>query len=82
MNSPKLTGGEAISAALQKHGVSTLFGLPGVQLDHLFNALHGAQDWLRVINARHEQGVAYMALGYAQATGKPGVYAVVPGPGF
>jgi acetolactate synthase-1/2/3 large subunit len=33
---------------------------------------------LRVINARHEQGVAYMALGFAQATGQPGVYACVP----
>lgn len=77
-----MTGGEAAVAALRAHGVDTLFGLPGVQLDHLFNALHGATDWLRVINARHEQGVAYMALGYAQATGRTGVYACVPGPGF
>ncbi len=77
-----MTGGDAAVAALRANGVTTLFGLPGVQLDHLFNALHGAQDWLTIINARHEQGVAYMALGYAQATGKPGVYACVPGPGF
>ena len=77
-----MTGGEAVVAALRAHGVSTLFGLPGIQLDGLFNALHGAQDWLRVINARHEQGVAYMALGYAAATGRPGVFAVVPGPGL
>ncbi len=77
-----MTGGEAVVAALRAHGVTTLFGLPGLQLDGLFNALHGAQDWLRVVNARHEQGVAYMALGYAAATGRPGVFAVVPGPGF
>jgi acetolactate synthase-1/2/3 large subunit len=77
-----MTGGEAVVAALRKHGVTTLFGLPGVQLDHLFNALHGTKDWLRIINARHEQGVAYMALGYAQAAGRPGVYTCVPGPGF
>jgi len=77
-----MTGGEAMVAALRAHGVTTLFGLPGVQLDGLFNALHGAQDWLRVVNARHEQGVAYMALGYAAATGRPGVFAVVPGPGL
>jgi acetolactate synthase-1/2/3 large subunit len=62
--------------------VSTLFGLPGIQLDPLFNAFHDARSRLRVINARHEQGVAYMALGFAQATGQPGVYASVPGPGF
>jgi acetolactate synthase-1/2/3 large subunit len=77
-----MTGGEAVVAALRTHEVTTLFGLPGIQLDGLFNALYGARDWLRVVNARHEQGVAYMALGYAQATGRPGVYAVVPGPGF
>lgn len=77
-----MTGGEAVVAALRHHGIDTLFGLPGVQLDHLFNALHPARNELRIINARHEQGVAYMALGYAQATGRIGVYACVPGPGF
>lgn len=77
-----MTGGEAVVAALKANGVTTLYGLPGIQLDHLFNALHAATDWLQVINARHEQGVAYMALGHAQSTGQPGVYACVPGPGF
>jgi acetolactate synthase-1/2/3 large subunit len=77
-----MTGGEAVVAALRAHGVTTLFGLPGLQLDGLFNALHGARHWLRVVHARHEQGVAYMALGYAAATGRTGVFAVVPGPGF
>lgn len=79
---PPMTGAEALVDVLVNHGVSTLFGLPGVQLDPLFNAFHDARSRLRVINARHEQGVAYMALGFAQATGRPGVYACVPGPGF
>ncbi|MBV8564880.1 MAG: hypothetical protein JO273_05430 [Methylobacteriaceae bacterium] len=77
-----MSGAEAAVAALQVHGIDTVFGLPGFQLDQLFCALHDRKDRLRVINARHEQGVAYMALGYAQATGRAGVYAVVPGPGF
>ncbi len=77
-----MTGGEAVVASLKANGVTTLYGLPGIQLDHLFNALYAATDWLQVINARHEQGVAYMALGHAQSTGEPGVYACVPGPGF
>ena len=34
-----------------------------------------------MINARHEQTTAYMALGYAQSTGKPSAFTVVPGPG-
>lgn len=82
MKNIQITGGEAVVASLKANGVTTLYGLPGIQLDHLFNALHAAGDWLRVINARHEQGVAYMALGHAQSTGRPGVYACVPGPGF
>ncbi len=80
--SPPMTGADAVVDVLLKREVSTLFGLPGIQLDPLFNAFHDARSRLRVLNARHEQGVAYMALGFAQATGKPGVYACVPGPGF
>jgi acetolactate synthase-1/2/3 large subunit len=76
------TGGEALVDALLANGIDTIFGLPGVQLDPFFAALFDSQDRLRVINARHEQGVAYMAYGYAQSTGKTGVYSVVPGPGM
>ncbi len=76
------TGGEAIVQSLIHHGVDTLFALPGVQNDYLFNALYDAGDKIRVIHTRHEQGAAYMALGYALSTGKPGVYSVVPGPGL
>ena len=78
----KMTGGEAIVKSLINEGVGTVFGLPGIQLDPMFNALHESSNEIAVINARHEQGVAYMAFGYAQSTGKPGVYAVVPGPGI
>ena len=76
------TGGEALVQALLSHGIDTLFGLPGVQNDHFYNAVYDAGDQIRSIHTRHEQGAAYMALGYALASGKTGVYAVVPGPGF
>lgn len=78
----KMTTGEAAVAALIQNGIDTMFCLPGVQNDYLFDAMHGAQNRLRVIHTRHEQGAAYMATGAAMATGKPAVYAVVPGPGF
>ena len=77
----KKTGGEAVVEALIKHGVHTLFGLPGIQNDWLYNALYDARDKIKVIHTRHEQGAAYMALGYALATGEPMVFNVVPGPG-
>lgn len=78
----ELTGGEAIVQALLAHGVDTLFGLPGVQNDWLYNALYDQQDKIRVIHTRHEQGAGYMALGYALARGDVGVCSVVPGPGL
>lgn len=78
----KVSGGEAIVQSLIARGVDTIFGLPGVQSDHLFNAFYDNRDKIRVIHSRHEQGAAYMALGYALSTDKVGVCSVVPGPGF
>ncbi len=79
---PTRTGGEATVDALIAHGVRTLFGLPGIQNDWLYNALFDNRDRIRVIHTRHEQGCAYMALGWALATGEPAVFNVVPGPGL
>jgi acetolactate synthase-1/2/3 large subunit len=78
---PELTAGEAIVRTLLAHGVDTVFGLPGAQMYPLWDALQRLGDRVRTLSARHEQGAAYMALGYAKATGRPGVYTVVPGPG-
>ncbi len=77
-----MTGGQAVIRTLSRFGVDTVFGLPGIQLDPLFDALHGQRQTIRTFHTRHEQGSAYMALGYAQASGKVGVFAVVPGPGI
>src|ERR1700721_4434870 len=77
----RMTGGEAIVDGLLRHGIDTVFGLPGVQTYGLFDAFARSSNRLRLINARHEQTTAYMALGYACATGRPAAYAVVPGPG-
>ena len=77
-----MTTGEAAVESLIVNGIEQVFCLPGVQNDYLFDALHGAQDRIRAVHTRHEQGAAYMALGAAMASGKPAAYAVVPGPGF
>ena len=78
----QMTTAEAIVASLIAHGLDTLYALPGVQNDHLFDALFKSQDEIRTVHTRHEQGAAYMALGAALATGRPQAYAVVPGPGL
>src|ERR1700722_18371862 len=82
MTMARMTGGGALVEMLTRHGIDTLFGLPGVENDALFVALYDAGEAIRVIHTRHEQAAAYMALGYARATGKPGAFAVVPGPGL
>jgi acetolactate synthase-1/2/3 large subunit len=76
-----VSGGMAIVEALIANGVTTLFGLPGAQLYPLFDALQQNSAAIRTYGARHEQTCGYMAFGYARATGRAGVFAVVPGPG-
>jgi acetolactate synthase-1/2/3 large subunit len=78
----RMTTAEAAVDALIAHGIETVYALPGVHNDHLFDALFKAADRIRTVHTRHEQGAAYMALGAALATGKPQTYAVVPGPGL
>src|SRR5260370_31670211 len=78
----KTTTAEAIIASLIAHGIKTLYALPGVHNDHLFDALFRASDRIGVVHPRHEQGAGYMALGAALATGRRSAYAVVPGPGL
>ena len=75
------SGGEAIARALRAHGVDTVFGIPGAQIYGLFDAFQRTEG-LRVIGARHEQTCGYMAFGYARSSGRPSVFAVVPGPGI
>jgi len=79
---PLMSGGDAVVRSLLAHDISTIYCLPGVQSDHLFNAMFDAGDALSVVHTRHEQGAAYMALGAALATGRTAAYSVVPGPGF
>ena len=77
-----ITGGEATALTLHNMGVKTIYGLPGVQNDWLYNAFYDHREKFRIIHTRHEQGAAYMGLGHALATDEPAVFNVVPGPGL
>jgi thiamine pyrophosphate-dependent acetolactate synthase large subunit-like protein len=70
---------EAAIAALEANGVDVIFGIPGVHTLALYDALHDSK--IRHVLGRHEQGVGFMADGYARASGKPGVALVITGPG-
>ena len=77
-----LSTAQAVVSMLELNGIDTLFCLPGVQNDSFFDALYDRTNAIRPVHTRHEQACAYMALGYAMASGKPSAYMVVPGPGF
>ena len=68
----RMTGGAAIVKSLRAYGIDTMFGIPGVQLDYFFNALHDERNGIRFVQNRHEQGGGYMAFGYAASSGKVG----------
>ena len=78
----EMTCSDAIVKSLIKYGVDTIFGIPGAQTYALFDAISRHKADIKLIVSRHEQGAGYMAYGYAQSTGKVGVYMVVPGPGL
>ena len=73
---PLMSGGDAVVRSLVAHGISTIYYLPGVQSDHLFNAMFDAGDALR--RAHGEQGL----LALVRPGDRPAAYSVVPGPGF
>jgi acetolactate synthase-1/2/3 large subunit len=73
--------GEAIIDLLvREYQVDTVFGIPGVHNIELFRGLHSSG--IRVVAPRHEQGAGFMADGWSIATGKPGVCALISGPGL
>ena len=66
---------------LREFGVNTIFGIPGGNVAAVYMALLERPD-VRIINAKHETGAVFMALGYALATGRPGVVLTIAGPGI
>ncbi len=75
-----MTVGDATAAALVRLGMTTVFGVGGTHTVPLLGALErcGAIDF---VAARTELGAAYMAIGYARATGRHGVVLTSTGPG-
>jgi acetolactate synthase-1/2/3 large subunit len=76
----KMTGSKIIIESLKKEGVEVIFGYPGGQVIHVFDALYD-YDCFKFILPRHEQGGIHAADGYARVTGKVGVVLVTSGPG-
>lgn len=71
---------ESLSKALASRGVDRVFGVPGTQTVPFLEALR--RQKIEFMLAAHEGGAAFMANGYARATGKVGVLSTIGGPGF
>jgi acetolactate synthase-1/2/3 large subunit len=81
MTSPlRCPAADLLVRRLTELGVRDLFGYPGGQLTPIYDALQ-RQGQPRHYLARHEQAAAFMADGYARASGRPGVCLAVCGPG-
>jgi acetolactate synthase-1/2/3 large subunit len=79
-NIEAVTGADVLVRQLVEHGVQRVFGYPGGQITPIYDALY-REPSMRHILARDEQAAAFMADGYARATGQPGVCLAVCGPG-
>ncbi len=75
----KRTGAQIIWERLALEGVKVVFGFPGGAVLPLYDALQAYP--IRHVLARHEQGAAHMADGYARASGEVGVAIATSGPG-
>jgi acetolactate synthase I/II/III large subunit len=74
-----VSGGQAVWGTLARLGVTHVFGYPGGAILPTYDALPGSG--ITHVLARHEQGAAHMADGFARATGRVGVAMATSGPG-
>ena len=76
----KLSGAEIVVKCLEKEGVQVVFGIPGGAIMPLYDAIYRTASFKSIL-AKHEQGAAHAADGYARVTGKVGVCIATSGPG-
>src|ERR1051326_5816150 len=77
----KKIASELLIERLADWGVDTVFGLPGDGINGIMEGLRRHSDRVRFVLVHHEEAAAFMATGYAKATGKLGVCLATSGPG-
>ncbi|WKA06888.1 hypothetical protein VitviT2T_024766 [Vitis vinifera] len=73
-------GSDILVEALEREGVTHVFGYPGGASMEIHEAL-ARSSMIRNVLPRHEQGGIFAADGYARASGRPGVCLTSSGPG-
>ncbi|RIA95582.1 thiamine pyrophosphate enzyme, N-terminal TPP binding domain-containing protein [Glomus cerebriforme] len=79
MANNKITGGELIAKALKNQGVEIVFGIVGIPVVEVAEAI--ISEGIKFVGFRNEQSLSYAASVYGYLTGRPGVGLVVSGPG-
>lgn len=77
---PQMSAGRAIIEILRAEGIDHIFGLVGTTTNSIITELYDRPD-IRMVDSRHEEGAAFMAYGYARASGKPTACVTTSGPG-
>ena len=75
----KIAVSELIVRFLERLGIDTIFGMPGAHILPVYDSLYDSS--IKSVLVKHEQGAAFMAGGYARATGKIGACITTAGPG-
>jgi len=77
---PTMKAGQAVIEALRAEGVEYTFGIVGTTTNSIVTEMVGRND-IHFIDTRHEECSAFMAYGYARASGKPTACITTSGPG-
>jgi pyruvate dehydrogenase (quinone)/pyruvate oxidase len=72
---------ESLIERLAEWDVDTVFGMPGDGINGIMEGLRRHRDRVRFVLVHHEEAAAFMATGYAKATGRIGVCLATSGPG-
>ena len=75
-----IRGARILLETLKRLGVTDIFGYPGGAVIPIYNEIYDFEG-IKHYLARHEQGTAHEADGYARASGKCGVCLATSGPG-
>ena len=76
---PPIKAGQVIIDMLREENCDHTFGLVGTTTNSIVTEMYGRSD-IRFIDTRHEEGAAFMAYGYARASGKPAACFTTSGP--
>ncbi len=75
----KIAVSELIVKYLERLGIEYIFGMPGAHILPVYDNLYDST--VKTVLVKHEQGAAFMAGGYARASGKISACITTAGPG-